>query len=340
LSKGNFVNNQISGRAAASASLTLAFVTLLSVTACKPTPEMVQHALADQRKTLLAQCPPPAPRVPDSEEARYPIQVDQWGGSGPEVLLIHGGVQGRVGGGPKTFDRQQALANMGWTVERVSRPGFGDSPSRGPDDMQADARALAELIKPDTNVIAHSWGGTEALLAAARRPERVHSLILIEPAIPPTIGGPGVLDDPAVAADLKKRTIASLSARTPADFARTFSSQMGEMTPDVLQLGPGTSMTDKDAAELGCSVLGARMAAMDDILAAIETVKRAHIPVLIVTGGWSPSFDATAEVLARLLYGRHVIVRSPNHFVQYSNAEEFNTVASDFMRSADKRRGP
>jgi pimeloyl-ACP methyl ester carboxylesterase len=148
------------------------------------------------------------------------------------------------------------------------------------------------------------------------------------------------MDDPAVAADLKKRTIAGLSAKTPADFARTFSSQMGEMTPDMLQLGPGTSMTDQDAAALGCSVLGARMASQDDILAAIETVKKAHIPVLIVTGGWSPSFDATAEVLARLLEGRHVIVRSPNHFVQYTNAEEFNAVASDFMRSADKRSRP
>jgi pimeloyl-ACP methyl ester carboxylesterase len=334
------MNNHISGRATASVSLTLAFVALLSVTACKPTPEMVQHALADQRKTLLAQCPPPAPRVPQSDEARYPIHIDQWGGSGPEVLLIHGGVQGRAGGGPKTFDRQQALVNMGWSVERVSRPGFGESPSRGPDDMQPDARALTELIKPDTNVIAHSWGGTEALLAVARRPERVRSLILIEPAIPPTIGGPGVMDDPAVAADLKKRTIAGLSAKTPADFARTFSSQMGEMTPDMLQLGPGTSMTDQDAAALGCSVLGARMASQDDILAAIETVKKAHIPVLIVTGGWSPSFDATAEVLVRLLEGRHVIVRSPNHFVQYTNAEEFNAVASDFMRSADKRSRP
>lgn len=333
------MNNQISGRATASVSLTLAFVTILSVTACKPTPEMVEHALADQRKTLLAQCPPPAPRVPENEEARYPIHVDQWGGSGPEVLLIHGGVQGRIGGGPKTFDRQQALVNMGWSVERVSRPGFGESPSRGPDDMQPDARALAELIKPDTNVIAHSWGGTEALLAVARRPERVRSLILIEPAIAPMIGGPGVMHDPAVAADLKKRTIANLSARTPADFARTFSSQMGEMTPDV-QLGPGPSMTDQDAAAFGCSVLNARMASTDDILAAIETVKKAHIPVLIVTGGWSPTFDATADVLARLLDGRHVIVRSPNHFVQYSNAEEFNTVASDFIRSADMRSRP
>jgi hypothetical protein len=62
--------------------------------------------------------------------------------------------------------------------------------------------------------------------------------------------------------------------------------------------------------------------------------------VLIVTGGWNPSFDATADVLARLLNGRHVIVRSPNHFVQYSNAAEFNTVASDFMRAADKAVRP
>ena len=333
------MSKQKSCRATAAFPLTFAFVALLSLTACTPTPKKVQQAMADQRKKLLAQCPSPAARVAEIDEAHYPIHIDQWGGTGPEVLLIHGGIQGRIGGGPKTFDRQQALTTMGWSVERVSRPGFGDSPSRGPDDMQADARALAELIKPDTNVIAHSWGGTEALLAVARRPGRVRSLVLIEPAIAPTIGGPAVLADPAVAADLKRRTIAGLSAKTPADYARTFASQMGEMTPDV-QLGPGPSMSDQDAAAFGCSVLTARMVSTDDILEAIETVKKAHIPVLIITGGWSPSFDATGDVLARLLDGRHVIVRSPNHFVQYSNAEEFNSVVSDFMRSADKRSQP
>lgn len=303
------------------------------------TPAIVQHALESQRQALLAQCPAPAPRVPESEESRYPISIDRWGHAGPTVLLIHGGVQGRIGGGPKTFDRQQALAEMGWSIERVSRPGFGTSPSRGPDDMEADARALAELIKPDSHVIGHSWGGAEALLAAARRPERVRSLILIEPAIPPTIGGPAIFANPAVAESLKRRAVSQLSARTPADFARLFASQMGATSGDD-QVGPGPSMTDGEAKELGCSVLAARMASQDDMLAAIDAIKTAHVPVLIVTGGWDPTFDATAEVLARLMNGHHVVVRSPNHFVQYSNAKDFNAVAVEFMRSAEHHPHP
>ena len=42
------------------------------------------------------------------------------------------------------------------------------------------------------------------------------------------------------------------------------------------------------------------------------------------------------DLIAKLTHGRHVIVRSPSHFVQAANPTEFNTVALDFMREADK----
>jgi pimeloyl-ACP methyl ester carboxylesterase len=298
---------------------------------------MVQQAVSTHREELLAQCPAPGVRVAESEEARFPIHIDRFGYSGPQVLLIHGGVQGRIGGGPKDFERQAALAKMGWSVESVSRPGFGASPSRGPDDMYADARALSKLIKPGAHVIGHSWGGTEALLAVARQPQRVRSLILIEPAIAPMIGGPEVLADPTVLEDLKTKTLAQLATRTPADFARVFASQMGQVGSDNPIGADFAKISDPDAMQLGCTGLVAKMASDDDILAAINTLKQAHIPVLIVTGGWSPSFDATGEVLARLLDGKHVVVPSPNHFVQYTSAEAFNAVAADFIRSAGPR---
>ena len=57
--------------------------------------------------------------------------------------------------------------------------------------------------------------------------------------------------------------------------------------------------------------------------------------MLVVTGGWSPSLDAVGEAVARATHGRHVIVRSPNHYVMLAGADAFNTVADAFMRAAD-----
>ena len=70
---------------------------------------------------------------------------------------------------------------------------------------------------------------------------------------------------------------------------------------------------------------------------AADAVAKAGVPVLIVTGGWNPLYDAGADVLARMTHGRHVIVPSANHFVQSTNADGFNKVAVDFMREADAK---
>ena len=64
---------------------------------------------AHAKTALLDQCP----AMSAAGTADAPIHVDKWGNRGPAVLLIHGGVQGKLGGGPSTFDRQEALADMG-----------------------------------------------------------------------------------------------------------------------------------------------------------------------------------------------------------------------------------
>ena len=72
---------------------------------------------------------------------------------------------------------------------------------------------------------------------------------------------------------------------------------------------------------------------------AAHAVREAGIPVLIVTGGGSPTFDAVGEVSAEITDGRHVIVRSPNHVVQLMAAEAFNETAANFIQMAE-RPGP
>ncbi len=300
--------------------------------------------IIEHRAALLAQCPPAPPRLPEAEAAKLPIHVTEWGTAGPEVLVVHGGVQGGLGGGPSTFARQEALAQRGWRLRLVDRPGFGQSPSRGVDDMEADAVWIADMLGGGANLIGHSWGGGEALLAAARRPEAVRSLILIEPALQMLLmGSPSVEADPALKADAMRWGGMLLSAQSPRDYALAFGHSLGAVEQGGNASNTAVAALDADpdlATRFGCALLQARMAPVPALRQAAETVARARIPVLVVTGGWSPFFDAVGGLAAKLTGGRHVIVRSPNHFVQLAGAEEFNAVADAFMREADQARPP
>ena len=295
--------------------------------------EVAQHLAA-----LIAQCPTP-PQPDEAEAARLPIHVTRWGDTGPRVLIIHGGVQGGAGGGPATFAGQKAWGQQGWRVEVVDRPGFGQSPTRGVDDMERDAIWISGMLGDGANLIGHSWGGLEALLAAGRRPEAVRSLVLIEPALTGVVtADPELRNNPAVQEGGAQRRRILMQARTPADYGRGFINMLGSAAGGNVT----AARFEQDialATRSGCALLQGRVASDAATRHAIETVAQAHIPVLIVTGGYNPAFEAAGDVLARLTGGRHVVVRSPNHFVQMMNPADFNNEVGRFMREADSRSG-
>ncbi len=282
----------------------------------------------EKAASLAAQCPPPPP-TPENA-ASLPIHVERVGTDGPTVLIIHGGVQTGAGGGPLSFVNQRALAERGWQLAIVDRPGFGKSPSRGVDDMMADAVWIADMLGDGVHLIGHSWGGAEAFLAAARRPDAIRSLILVEPALQLL-----ALTDPA--ADTATRTAAAeivkpmLMAQSPADYGRNFIRTAGVAGSATFSAG---EVDDATAERFGCALLQARMAPPPALHEAAQTIRAANIPVLAISGGWSPAFDAICQVVARLTNGRTVTVKSPTHFPQLENAEEFNRVVEAFMREA------
>ena len=299
----------------------------------------MQH-MQDHRAALIAQCPPAPAPLSAADAATRPIHVKRLGATGPAVLFIHGGVQGGLGGGATTFVRQEALAEQGWQLRLADRPGFGQSPSRGVDDMMADAPWIADLLGDGAHLVGHSWGGAEALLAAARRPEAVRSLILVEPAMQPLLmTDPTALND-ATKADAGRLGAALMAAQSPREYGLAFARSLG--TFDTGGRGPNPiaalEADPEKATSAGCALLQGRMASPDLMKRAAEAVARAHIPVLVITGGWSPTFDAGGDLAAQLTGGRHVIVRSPNHFPQLANATEFNITVDAFMREADRAR--
>ena len=316
-----------------------ASVGLVLLSALSPMQSRAQPAtVARAQAALVAQCPP-WPTPGSAQADALPIHVTRWGDAGPVVLLIHGGVQGDVGGGPLSFVRQKPISQAGFQLVLPDRPGFGQSPSRGPDNMENESVWIAGMFGNGVNLIGHSWGGADALLAAARQPGKVRSLILIEPAMTQLIpADPELMKNPVLHQAVAERAQWLVSAKTPADFLRSFAATVSGSgkTPPALA---AVVADPTKATAAGCALLEGKVATAAETRAAAAIVAQAGIPVLVVTGGWSPARDMEGDIIAKLTHGRHVLVRSPSHFVQAANPTDFNKVALDFMREADKTRG-
>ena len=162
--------------------------------------------------------------------------------------------------------------------------------------------------------------------------------------------GPDLQADPARHAAVMRPMQPLLAARTPGAYARAFVASPGPT-------GPGSARDLGDlnaaAARLGCAMLRARPAEPPALRHAGATVATAGIAVPVVSGGWSPAFDAVCDVAARATGcdvaaratgcdvaaratgGRHVVVASPNHFPQLENADGFNATLDAFLRRSE-----
>jgi pimeloyl-ACP methyl ester carboxylesterase len=100
------------------------------------------------------------------------------GVQGEPILFVHGSLSW----GAATWAAQRPLAAR-WRLRFLDRRGFGLSPARaGGVDFELDADDVAELLAAEPgHLVGHSYGAVVSLLAAARAPEAVRSLTVIEP---------------------------------------------------------------------------------------------------------------------------------------------------------------
>jgi pimeloyl-ACP methyl ester carboxylesterase len=116
------------------------------------------------------------------EVAGNPIRYVQKG-TGPDILLIHG-CPGSIEDWEAVFDE---LAGE-FRVTAYDRPGHGYSGNEANEwtcsHHAGVALALIEKLDlRDVVVVGHSFGGTTALAVAARKPDRVKSIVVLDSAV-------------------------------------------------------------------------------------------------------------------------------------------------------------
>jgi pimeloyl-ACP methyl ester carboxylesterase len=242
-----------------------------------------------------------------------PLAVDTIG-SGPEVLLVHGGA------GPRsTWRGVEPLADR-WTLRYAYRRGYGGSPEPegGRQDFDVDAADIRALLGSRPPLVAHSYGGLGASIVAANSPELVRSLTLIEP---PLYG---------------------LSRGDPdADHLRSLGDEMltlGEhMEPERMREFLKISGAHVEEGSLSQRALAGIRRAQGNRLASeadpeLGPIRAAGIPVLVASGDHQPGIERICDDLAAGLGAERLHAAGAGHFV--TRAPGFLEPFEDFLRRA------
>jgi len=218
-------------------------------------------------------------------------------------------VHGSVANGEATWAAQRPLAEQ-FELVVPNRPGFPPGPEVERVDFEADATWLECYLEPGTHLVGQSYGGVISLLAAARRPELVASLTVIEPPAFALARG-----HPAAEAFIER---AHQVTGDPEAYLRAFLDLVGSPQP-AHPLPPGL-------------LQGARMLIVErppweaDIpLGALDGV-----PALVVSGAHSAAFDAVCDVLEERLGAERAVLPGAGHSPQRLG-EAFNERLASFV---------
>jgi pimeloyl-ACP methyl ester carboxylesterase len=217
-------------------------------------------------------------------------------GEGDTVVLVHGS-----GHRDTSWSDQRPLAER-YRLVLPFRRGYGESPAADP-DFDVDARDVAELLGDGAHLVGYSYGGVASLLAAARRPESLRSLTVIEP--------------PAFAVAPQDPAVQALLARVQPVYERAddlTAEQFGVAFGDALgfERPPGPP----DAQIL--STLDSLRRERPPWEAEIPFEQLAGVRALVVSGGWHPAFDAVCDVLEQKLDAERAVLPGAGHGAQHA----------------------
>jgi pimeloyl-ACP methyl ester carboxylesterase len=238
-------------------------------------------------------------------------------GDGPSILFVHGDIVGAS----LTWRKQLELAER-WSLIIPSRPGFGESPPLERNDFEVEAPMFAELLGDGAHLVGHSYGAVIALLAAAERPEAVHSLTVSEPGSLRVAEGVPVVDEMIANGQLLFEKASSIPSE---DFLRLFRGGAGSAyeTPEQLpeELMHGVELLKRERPSWEAEIPLERLAA-------------AGFPIQVMSGGHSDAFEAVCDALADGLSAERVVIPGRGHTVP-STGEPYNERLEAFMRAAE-----
>lgn len=217
----------------------------------------------------------------------------------PRLVLLHGSVTGPS----RSWGRQEPLAER-FELVLPTRPGFWPGPAVDRVDFERDAAWLPSVVERGDHLVAHSYGGVAALVAAPSLP--LASLTVIEPpAFGVARGDPAVEAWLARAAALPHGDIDAFLELVGAPF------RMPDPVPDDLRQGAEAFFAERRPQE-----------------AQIPLAPLPY-PVLVVTGDHEQAFEAVGDVLERALGAERAVLPGAGHAVQ--NAPGFNELLERFV---------
>ena len=240
-------------------------------------------------------------------------------GDGPPILFVHGDIVGPS----LTWRKQRELAER-WSLIIPSRPGFGASPPLERNDFQVEAPMFAELLGDGAHLVGHSYGAVIALLAAAARPEAVRSLTVSEPGCLRVAQGTAAVDEMIANGE---RLFAHAESIPAEDFLRLFRGGAGSAfgTPDELpeELLGGVELLKRERPSWEADV-------------PLEPLAAADFPVMVLSGGHSPAFEAVCDALADALSADREVIAGRGHTVPSTGAP-YNERLEAFLHAAGTR---
>jgi len=244
-------------------------------------------------------------------------------GSGPPLLLVHGGVWDHLAW--HFVVPFLARKFTVYTFDRRGRGESGDTPPYAVERELDDIDALLQMIRDPAHLLGHSAGGILALLAAERT-DNLLSLILYEPAFVVD----GARQRPAP--DVLEKMRSLLAAGDPDEVIRIAMREtlaLSESEIAAMEAGPGwehlraVAHTVPDDLELW------------NVPLVPESVHAVRTRTLLLTGSESPAWlqQAAQAVQAALPFARLRVLAGQEHHATLTAPEMFAQVVTNFVEA-------
>jgi pimeloyl-ACP methyl ester carboxylesterase len=211
-------------------------------------------------------------------------------GAGSPVILVHG----TGGSREETWSDQLSLADK-FSLVLPDRRGYGESDPAVAPDFERDGADIASLLDGGAHLVGFSYGGIGSLLAAAKRPDAVLSLTLIEPIVFGLVPGQHSVDD---LVSRLRAVYDAASELTPEEFDARFDRA----------LGFEASATEVDEVTRGRLDAARRERPPWEARPDLRPIAKAGFPKLVISGAWHPAFDATCDFVQHGIGAQRVVL--------------------------------